>query len=280
MSRLSAYRQQAVQQLTGLYEAQEAASIVRIWLEERLGERPLSPVRELMAEEKRMLESDLQKMMTGEPLQYVLGKTWFDRLTLAVDNRVLIPRPETEELVHWIVEEHPGFSGNILDIGTGSGAIALALKDRLPDALVFACDTSDEILDLAAENSNNSKLQLVLLQADVLQSEAWNAFPSVQVIVSNPPYIPLYELAEMHVNVGEHEPHQALFVPDDDPLLFYRTILTEGCKKLLPGGFFYFEIHEQMEQQLISLLTELGLLHFQFRKDMQEKVRMLRVHNV
>jgi release factor glutamine methyltransferase len=191
-----------------------------------------------------------------------------------VDSSVLIPRPETEELVHWIAEttKASGSGMKILDIGTGSGCIAISLKKKLPNAIIYACDVSAAALSVAEKNANTLHAPIQFIEANILDASQWIKFPQFDIIVSNPPYIPVGQQAQMSANVVEHEPHLALFVNNDDPLLFYRKIKAFANEKLVNAGELFFEVHEDLANQTAELFERSEL-----KKDMQGKNRMLRV---
>jgi release factor glutamine methyltransferase len=212
-----------------------------------------------MSEEKT---ADLEEM-TGEllqmrPVQYVIGTAWFFNLPFQVNEAVLIPRPETEELVQWILEEkETRQSASILDIGTGSGCIPIALKNNWPEAEVYALDVSEEALDVAKANAMALNTEVHFQKANILEEKEW---PQQQfdVIVSNPPYIPVQESSMLEKNVTDWEPHLALFVPDNDPLMFYRKIASFAKQHLTPGGALYFECHQQFANAVVAMLEKQG----------------------
>ena len=220
------------------------------------------------------LDAALAELLCGRPLQYVLGETEFYGMRLAVDESVLIPRPETEELVRWVLEGLPGDRPlRILDIGTGSGAIAIALARQLPQAEVFAVDISPEALAVARRNAVENGARVHFSRCDILREKPAGTFDA---IISNPPYVRESERASMHRNVIDHEPHTALFVPDDDPLLFYREITRWGCGALNGGGVFYFEINEAFGRQTAEMAETLGYTDVEIRRDLSGKERMIR----
>jgi release factor glutamine methyltransferase len=229
-------------------------------------------------------QSELQRMLDllkkDVPVQYVLGEAWFYGMPLHVDEHVLIPRPETEELVSWILEEEkkevrPPAPVRVLDIGTGSGCIAIALKKNVGKADVFAIDKSAEALTVARENAGRQQVDIHFSKADVLKKEALDALPLMEVIVSNPPYIPLSEKPGLHARVAHQEPPLALFVPEEDPLLFYRAILQASAKKLQPGGKLYVEIHEDRGAEVETLFREFGFTEVVLRQDLNGRNRMV-----
>lgn len=225
----------------------------------------------------------LEELKTGKPLQYVLGETEFYGLPFKVNPSVLIPRPETEELVDWILKEirskqkQPDKGLKILDIGTGSGCIPIALKKNLPEAEVWAIDISPEALETAGKNAALNQTDVRFFQADILnldQKEILNT--KYSILVSNPPYVTMAEKEQMHANVLEHEPHTALFVPDQDPLIFYQAIANFAQKHLEKDGSLFFEINENLGAQTLELLKYKGFNHCELRKDLRGKERMIK----
>ena len=215
------------------------------------------------------------RLAAGEPMQYILGETDFYGRSFRVDERVLIPRPETEELVDWIRCEERS-ARTLLDVGTGSGCIAISLALELPEAQVMAIDISEGALAVARNNAEQLGAQITLRRADALtELEETFAPDSFDLIVSNPPYIPATDLATMHANVTEHEPHLALFVPDEDMLRFYRAIARAGKRLLKSRGRLYFEIYHAAAEALCTLLAEEGYTDIELRKDLCDKPRML-----
>jgi release factor glutamine methyltransferase len=266
-------------QLKTLYDDREAASVTGLILESRLGirrvDRILRKTELLEREQEDLLLEDLRALLAGEPVQYVLGEAWFDGLLLRVNRHVLIPRPETEELVHWVAES--GLSAPaILDIGTGSGCIPLALQKRLPEAMIAGLDISGEALALAKENATRHRLPVRFLRADILDETTWTGLSGYDLIVSNPPYIIQREKKDMHERVLDYEPHLALFVPDEDPLLFYRKIARFANMHLDPGGALYLEINEALGAETVRLLEQEGFKQIILKKDLQGKDRMIR----
>ena len=246
------------------FTRREAEQLMRILLEDFF---EVDRKKELMNPHLRidefqysLLENAVKQLLEGVPVQYVTRKAWFDGLLFYVDQSVLIPRPETEELVQLVAEDRAIEDRplRIWDVGTGSGCIAIALAKRIPKAELVAFDVSEKALVTAKMNTliNNVKVDLVC--DDVLhpKSELWQQ--PVDIVVSNPPYIRESERVAMESNVVDHEPSQALFVPDDDPLLFYRQILTLAKPQLSPNGSVWFEINEAMGQEKIQLCEQMG----------------------
>lgn len=216
-----------------------------------------------------------QRLKMQEPIQYILGEAWFCGLQLKVNASVLIPRPETEELVEWIVDEQKtGRNLNILDIGTGSGCIAIAIKKSLKDCVVNAMDVSKEALDVAAYNALANKVEVLFREENILLTGNGNYF--YDIIVSNPPYVRESEKAEMAKNVLDYEPHIALFVNDDDPLLFYKAIANYSLKALKPGGKLYFEVNQYLAESVKKMLEYQGFSSIELRKDIFKNDRMIR----
>ena len=209
-----------------------------------------------------------------EPIQYIFGETDFLDFKIKVTPSVLIPRPETEELVHWIIEKRIPNNSRILDVGTGSGCIALALKKRLKNCNVFGVDISAEALEVARKNGKINKLHVDFFQADILKWEQiqWEKF---DVIISNPPYVRLSEKLEMNNNVLLYEPEKALFVTNEDPLVFYRTIAAFANKYLNEDGKLYFEINEYLAFEMKNLMLGMGFNNVEIKKDINGKNRMI-----
>lgn len=238
------------------------------------------------------LGADVERLAAGEPLQYVLGESEFYGRRFAVRRGVLIPRPETEELVDRIVRSVRGRAGEagecepplrtplagrglrILDVGTGSGCIAVSLALELPAAEVYAADISDEALEVAAENCRRLGARVTLRRADALTDLAEQFPERFDVIVSNPPYVPESDRGAMHPNVRDYEPALALFVPDDDPLRFYRAIARSGRRMLRPGGRLWFEIYEHAAAQMADMLAAEGYAATEIYRDLFDKERM------
>jgi len=217
----------------------------------------------------------VERLKNFEPIQYILGKTEFYGLTLKINQSVLIPRPETEELVHWILSSEISQFANIIDIGTGSGCIALALKSKMHEASVTAVDISAEALQTAEKNAMENNLDINFIKADIFEWEklSWGKF---DVIVSNPPYVREQEKVKMEANVLNYEPPAALFVPDTAPLIFYHAIAGFAKKHLKNKGFLFFEINEALAPEIENLLLETGFGNIEIRNDMNGKARMVR----
>lgn len=228
------------------------------------------------------LNNALDELERGTPVQYITGLTEFNGLRIMVRKEVLIPRPETEQLCQIIkrdyrVRETPG-DFKILDICTGSGCIAIDLKRNFEHAFVEAADISMPALELTRQNSLFTGYPIGALQLDILDESQWDNLGKYHLIVSNPPYVTSREKQRMHINVLNFEPHLALFVPDDDPLIFYRRILGFSKTHLLPGGTIYFEINEKFPHQLRALASAMGFADSVILNDFREKPRFIRVN--
>ena len=230
----------------------------------------------LTAEQERRFEEILRRLQQGEPLQYIEGKAPFCGMEFAVRPGVLIPRPETAELVDWIVQDHASQAPRLLDMGTGSGCIAIALDKLLPLAKVEACDISTEALAIATENNGRNGTSVEFFHHDMLDLST--PLPhSYNILVSNPPYIKQSEQTSMEQHVTEWEPHTALFVPDEDPLRFYRAIAEIGMTTaLLPGGHIYVEINQALGAETVALFESYGYKEVTLRKDFYGNDRMVK----
>jgi release factor glutamine methyltransferase len=245
----------------------------------------LNKQNKLSLQDEASLEIILFELKSGRPIQYVIGETEFYGLRFKVNPSVLIPRPETEELVDWILKEIKERvwekSGEqnalkILDIGTGSGCIPIALKKHLVQAEISAIDISASALETAMHNSVINQTEVQFLQADILSSTINYQLPTFNIIVSNPPYVTEKEQEQMHSNVMEYEPHTALFVPDNDPLLFYNRIGDFAKNYLEPEGLLFFEINEHNGLDTVALLKDKGFNQVELRQDLMGKNRMIK----
>lgn len=220
-----------------------------------------------------ILDNAIERLKKAEPIQYILGQTEFCDLMFNVNPSVLIPRPETSELVKWIVEENKKEQINILDIGTGSGCIAISLAKMLPNANVTAWDISPRAIETAESNNTLNGTKVTFVEQDIFTASQEATY---DIIVSNPPYIKEVEKTNMQRNVLEWEPSIALFVPDNNPLLFYREIARKGVQLLKNGGKLYFEINREHGEETCNMLAEYGYSNIELRKDFADNDRMIR----
>lgn len=228
----------------------------------------------LTPRQEMLLYSTIERLKKHEPIQYILGHCDFCGHTFKVTPDTLIPRPETSELVEWIAEEQKGSKVNILDIGTGSGCIAISLSCKLPGCNIVAWDISSGALAVAEENNRNNGSEVTFSQVDILAYQP--QCEMFDIIVSNPPYIKKNERKSMEANVLDWEPHTALFVPDNDPLLFYRAIAEKALVMLTPGGALYFEINRAHGADTVEMLQSLGYRKTELRKDLAGNDRMIK----
>lgn len=268
-------------ELISLYDREEAKSLFSLAAEQVL---LLSPGKLMMQKDteisfinEQKLLSILNDLQIGKPIQHILEEAHFYGLVFKVNEHVLIPRPETEELVEWIISvcssQFMVNGAKILDIGTGSGCIPITLKKHLPNAEVSTLDVSGDAIAVAKHNAQQIDVKVDFLEADILTFQSKDKF---DIIVSNPPYIRDLEKEEMHDNVLLHEPHLALFVSDENPLLFYKTIADFAKTNLKPKGQLFFEINEYLGKETIEMLNDKGFKNMELRKDMQGKDRMVR----
>jgi len=292
-------RKEIIKNIRDIYEQNESNNIAELLIESitklSRSERIIDGNRILSIAPENALHSSNFRLQKHEPIQYIINEAWFAGMRFYVDKNVLIPRPETEELVEWVVEEYrientedriqnaesriqnSGFK--ILDVGTGSGCIAIALKNKLPLSEVWACDISDQALNIARINADALQATIDFVPLNFLDPGQRRQLPNVDVIVSNPPYVPQNEKTEMKRNVVEYEPSTALFVTDDDPLIFYKAIAEFGREKLNKGGRIYAEIHENLGEPVKGLFLSEGYQTVQLKKDLQEKDRMIKAIN-
>ncbi|HMK20522.1 MAG TPA: peptide chain release factor N(5)-glutamine methyltransferase [Chitinophagaceae bacterium] len=270
-------------ELKNVYESDELRNIIELVIEHitnmSRAEQLKNKVPYLTCTQLEDLDGITERLKKNEPVQYVLGEAWFAGMKFKVNKNVLIPRPETEELVDWIVREAVSYelrAMSILDIGTGSGCIPITLKKKLQEANVSAIDVCSEVLFTATENAValNAEVNFVLL--DFLDEEKWKELAQYDIIASNPPYVKQSEINTMHERVKEFEPHLALFVPDEDALLFYKKLSDFSLKHLKPGGSLYVEINEVLGEQVVNTFHSVGFTNIELRKDMQEKERMIK----
>jgi len=271
------------EQLSALYDTNEIDSLCMIALTDITGTSSAKikafPELEIAEEQAEKIDNILVRLKTGEPIQYILGHTEFYGLPFKVNPSVLIPRPETEELVEWVISSVGSGQlavDNILDIGTGSGCIAISLKKNLIDAQVSAIDISTEALNTAKENAELNNVDVDFILADILNLKSEIEHPKFEIIISNPPYVTLEDKKQMHSNVTDFEPHTALFVPENDSLIFYKAIADFAADHLEKDGLLFFEINEIYGKQLVELLTYKAFNNIELRKDMNGRDRMIK----
>jgi release factor glutamine methyltransferase len=268
-----------IRELKDLYPETEINALINIILKSVPGSSKLNtlafPETRLTNSQSGEIMSICRQLRTGKPLQYILGETSFYNLTIKVNSHTLIPRPETEELVDYIIKENNGFRGSIIDAGTGTGCIAVALAVNLPGTMVYGFDISEEAVKTAIENALVNNATVSFFKADILNPEL-HLFKKADILVSNPPYVTESEKRLMNRNVLDFEPHTALFVPDNDPLVFYRALIKLAEQILLPEGKVYFEINEAMGSLLVKLLDSKGYLRTEIIKDINGKDRFIK----
>ncbi len=300
-------QQELTQELTPLHGEREAA-VIADWVMEHLTgkkrpDRLINKNQPLTSAQNLSYKQYLDQLLRCQPVQYVLNESWFYGMRLYVDPAVLIPRPETEELVEWVLETirtfrpqlatplHPtsspvaaALSGppafgdpvSLLDVGTGSGCIAIAIAKHLPNLQVHACDVSTDALAVAKRNATDQQVDIRFHHLDFLDPQQRDSLPLLSWLVSNPPYIPVSERTEMAAHVTEAEPSLALFVPDSDPLLFYRTLADFALEHLAKEGLLFAEIHEAMGNPVKQLLQDKGFKDIVLRQDLNGRDRMIK----
>ncbi|MCH2223811.1 MAG: peptide chain release factor N(5)-glutamine methyltransferase [Crocinitomicaceae bacterium] len=256
--------------------------MLKVFVSKRLN---LSSADFLLVKDQKFSESDLlffrdkvKRLESGEPFQHVSGEVFFYNQMLKCDYRALIPRPETEELVDWIVKE--ANAKKVIDFCAGSGCIGLALKSEISNLSVQSIELSDDAIELIKENEAFTGISINPLKFDVLNDNFKNLNLKADVWVSNPPYIPNKDKEIMESNVLDFEPGMALFVDDSEPLVFYEKIAQEASTLLIDGGFLFFEIHEDLGEEVVAIMNELGFVNIELRKDLQGKDRMVKGQKV
>ncbi|MBX9889243.1 MAG: peptide chain release factor N(5)-glutamine methyltransferase [Flavobacteriaceae bacterium] len=280
--RIKEYRSYFIKELTPIYDVGEVESFFYLILEDKqqLRRIDLALTPDLSFSERDVLLWDelVQQLKLEIPIQYLLGKTSFYGLDFAVNDAVLIPRQETEELVDWIVStvnsEKADLPLRILDIGTGSGCIAISLAKNIKNATVFAIDVSEEALETARKNAVNNKVVVTFISQNIL--ETVDLEQRFDIIVSNPPYVRNLEKQEIKKNVLDNEPHLALFVADDDALIFYTKIAQLAQKNLTSSGHLFFEINQYLGQEMVELLQSLNFKNIELHKDIHGNDRMVK----
>lgn len=293
---MNAYYKYFVEQLKLIYDERESANIAD-WVLESIGgckrsERISRPEKYFDSPAILKLNNALQQLMAHRPVQYVLGEAWFYRMKIFVNENVLIPRPETEELVEWVINnvgstrydirskaitnigQQTSDIVHILDIGTGSGCIAVALKKEIPSANIIAIDVSIDALEVAKQNAKDQHTHLEFRQLDFMDEKSWPSLPSFDIIISNPPYIPEAEKTMLAKHVSEHEPPVALFVSDTDPLIFYKKIAAFAGENLKKNGKIFVEVHEEYSKDVQQIFAR-EKYNTVIRKDVYGKDRMI-----
>jgi release factor glutamine methyltransferase len=270
------------QKLAGIYPDQEIRQLTYILFEEYLGWQKtrvhLSLEVEIPGPVMKIFNRALGQLCAGKPVQYVIGKSWFNGTLLKIDANVLVPRPETEELCSIIKTAHQGMVNHqfsILDVGTGSGCIAIDLKKHFLHSDVTALDISPGAIGIAGENAGSNHCEISFIHADILDQAKWTELGKYHIIVSNPPYVMEHEKIRMHRNVSEYEPAQALFVADNDPLAFYRAISGFAVSHLIPPACLYFEINERLGQEVSELVRSFGFEDVSILQDFHGKERFV-----
>jgi release factor glutamine methyltransferase len=268
-----------IRELKDIYDQPEIASLTNIVIKTIMG---ISRLHQLYSQEKSVSDEQAGKIIeicnelkTGKPIQYILGETLFYDCPIRVDSSTLIPRPETEELVDLIIRENRQYHGSIIDIGTGSGCIAIALAANLPESVVSGIDISDKAIDMARENALLNNVAVSFFQSDIFNFDS-DKSEKKGIIVSNPPYVINSEKIYMSKNVLAFEPESALFVPDSNPLVYYNAILQIARDILLPKGKIYFEINETMGQSMLHLLESFGYSLIEIVADINGKERIIK----
>lgn len=269
-------------QLANMYSQSEASYITKLVLEKVLGidrnEMKKFNGNIISHIQAAQLTNCLHQLLQNTPLQYVIGQTWFYNCIINVNKHVLIPRPETEELVEWIIHENKLLANNndfsIIDIGTGSGCIPIALKKHLPISNITAIDISTQALQVAEKNATHNQQAITFLQTNFLLTDEWKQLTTYDIIVSNPPYIPEFEKQKMTKNVVDFEPSLALFVPDHNPQLFYEKIAAFGKLHLKKEGKIYVEVHEDFAMQTMDVFKKI-YKKVVLKEDISQKQRMI-----
>ncbi len=280
--KIKEYRTQFIQDLTALYGQEEAESFFYLILENQQQlkriDLALQPTLVFNSDAIQVWDQFLAQLKKEIPVQYVIGSTSFFGLDFEVNNAVLIPRPETEELVDWILNSLQSTVNNqkvkIIDIGTGSGCIAISLAKNIPHAHVMALDVSVDALATAQKNAQNNQVTVAFKNQNIL--ETYDLQEQFDVIVSNPPYVRDLEKVEIKKNVLDYEPHLALFVENDNALIFYKKIAELAQKNLKPNGFLFFEINQYLGKETVALLENLNFKNIELRKDIYGNDRMIR----
>ena len=276
---LSTFFRNFIQQLQQIYSAHEAANITDMCFEKIAGITKSDVIKNpdfsLSAIYFKNLEAALAELLIHKPVQYVLGEAWFYKLKFKVDESVLIPRPETEELVNEVFDFIKMYSSkNILDIGTGSGCIPIIIKKESSESIITAVDVDEKAIAIAKQNASTHQTEINFIEMNFLDKDNWNAFEKFDIVFSNPPYIPIAEKELMDKNVTIYEPHLALFVPDEQPLLFYEAIALFSKMHLAENGKVFMEVHENLANEVANVFSE-HQFQTEIKKDIFEKERMV-----
>jgi len=279
--KIKEYRAQFIQELLPIYDAGESESFFYLILEDKQNlkriDLALNPDLAFSNDEIELWNFILAELKKEIPIQYILGKTSFYGLEFEVNSNVLIPRPETEELIEWIIDcfvPRNDTKLKVLDIGTGSGCIAISLAKNISNAQVFAIDVSEKALVTAQKNASINEVNVTFLEKNILETE--DLKQQFDLIVSNPPYVRELEKEEIKKNVLDNEPHLALFVDDNDALIFYKKIAELAQKNLSPNGQLFFEINQYLGKEMLELLKKTGFKNIELRKDIYGNDRMIR----
>jgi release factor glutamine methyltransferase len=271
--------------LSEIYDEREASSISSLVMEHLMGMpkslRLLHKTQALTGRQEELLKTFLDELMRNRPVQYVLGEAWFGSLPFFVDENVLIPRPETEELADWLLKDSltRGSDESVLDIGTGSGCIPVYLKKKRNNMRVMALDISEAALEIAKKNSRVHEAAVDFFLCDILDPVQREVLPAVDLIISNPPYIPEKQKAFLDKHVKDFEPGLALFVPDEDPVLFYKIIGDLAKKKMNPGGALYLEIHHDYAKEIMKWFKKNDFT-LELRQDFSGNNRLIKVQRI
>ena len=268
-----------VKELDEIYQAQELSALSNIIIKTVTGVTRLHQLQNseqvVTSEQTAKIIEICNELKKGRPVQYILGETEFYDCIIKLNNATLIPRPETEELVHLIINENKGFQGEIIDFGTGSGCIAIALAANIPRSIINGIDISEEALTIARDNAHLNKVNVRFITGDIFNFN-YTTIGRAGIIVSNPPYVRNSEKLLMSKNVLGFEPHLALFVDDSEPLVYYKAILNIAEKILIPGGRLYFEINEAMGSEMVKLLKSFEYSDIQLIADINNRDRIIK----
>ena len=276
---LSTFFRNFIQQLQQIYSAHESANITDMCFEKIAGITKSDVIKNpdfnLSAIHFKNLEAALAELLLHKPVQYVLGEAWFYKLKFKVDESVLIPRPETEELVNEVFDFIKyNSSKKIIDIGTGSGCIPITIKKEFPENIITAVDVDEKAIAIATQNATTHQTEINFVQMNFLDKNNWNVFEKFDIVISNPPYIPIAEKELMDKNVISYEPHLALFVPDEQPLVFYKAIALFSKMHLAENGKIFMEVHENLAREVSDFFSQ-HQFQTEIKKDIFEKERMV-----